>query len=191
MCLFQVCLVLIGARNVPTRQTEPTLFVRLKVLNKCKSFELDTYEVPTSSDPVWRRVFMMRFEVGTEGLILQLHSSRVGMFSSGSKLLGEANLTWATLLASPSLSIRTWLPLSKRNFTCISSSAQAPIELDISASVTPPVMAPYLLRAVKAPDNDLHGSLQKTQENRPLTSRIVLDHADREIFFVQAQSVLS
>ncbi|CAK9206020.1 unnamed protein product [Sphagnum troendelagicum] len=184
----QVCLVLIGARNVPTRQTEPTLFVRVKVLNKCKSFELDTYEVPTSSDPVWRRVFMMRFEVGTEGLILQLHSSRMGMFSSGSKLLGEANLTWATLLASPSLSIRTWLPLSKRNFFGISSSAQAPIELDISASVTPPVIAPYLLRAVKAQDNDLHGSLQKTQENHPLTSRIVLDHADREIFFVQAQS---
>jgi hypothetical protein len=134
---------------------------------------------------------MMRFEVGTEGLILQLHSSRMGMFSSGSKLLGEANLTWATLLASPSLSIRTWLPLSKRNFFGISSSAQATIELDISASVTPPVIAPYLLRAVKAQDNDLHGSLQKTQENHPLTSRIVLDHADREIFFVQAQSVLS
>ena len=165
--VFQVCLALLGAKDVPVRKAGPTLFVRAKILQKCPSFKLDTYEVPTYSDPVWRQIYVLKFERSTQGLLLQLRSTSSGIFASGSKLLGEVILTWDTLLSSPTLSVKEWFPLRK-------GKSSVPPVLHVSASITPPIAAPYLLRTLKT------GQDRVIKEGSYYEFRNVFDHVDQE-----------
>jgi hypothetical protein len=167
-------LALLGAKDVPVRKAGPTLFVRVKLLQKYPSFELDTYEVPTYSDAVWRQIYTLKFESSTQGLLLQLRSTTSGRFSSGSKLLGEVTLTWDTLLSSTTLSVKEWFPLRK------GKSSVSPT-LHVSASITPPVAAPYLLRTLKA------GQDRVLKEESNYEFRNVFDHVDRERLIVCIQ----
>lgn len=169
--VFQVCLALLGAMDVPVRKAGPTLFIRAKLLQKGPSFKLDTYEVPTYSDPVWRQLYTLKFESSTQGLLLQLRSTSSGIFSSGSKLLGEMTLTWDTLLSSPTLSVKEWFPLMKGK-SSVSST------LHVSASITPPVPAPYLLRTLKAGQDGV------SKQGSYHAYRSVFDHVDKERFMV-------
>lgn len=174
--VFQVCLAFIGARGVPVKKAGPTLFVRAKLLQKDPDFKLDTYEVPTYADPVWRQIYTLKFERSTGGLLLQLRSTSSGLFSSGSKLLGETILTWDTLLSSPTLSVKEWFPLMKRK-SSVSST------LHVSASITPPVTAPFLLRfnSFKAGQDGV------SKEGHYQAYRYVLDHVNKERFTVSIQ----
>lgn len=174
--VFQVCLAFIEARGVPVKKAGPTLFVRAKLLQKDLDFKLDTYEVPTYADPVWRQIYTLKFERSTGGLLLQLRSTSSGLFSSGSKLLGETILTWDTLLSSPTLSVKEWFPLMKRK-SSVSST------LHVSASITPPVAAPFLLRfySFKAGQDGV------SKEGPYQAYRNVLDHVNKERFTVSIQ----
>ena len=182
---LQVCLVLLGAKDVPINRVGPTLFIRIKVLRKCGSFSVDTHEVPTYPDPVWRKMYMFKFETSTEGVVLQLRSTSTGLFSTTSKLLGEAYLTWDDLLASPSLSIRKWLPLNKRKFSPFSATTSPTCTaLNVSASITPPIAAPYLLRTL-----DESGQIYNAKDGAFDAERIVFDHTDKEIITVRLKYV--
>ncbi|KAG0565461.1 hypothetical protein KC19_8G192000 [Ceratodon purpureus] len=170
----QVCLALLGAKDVPIKKAGPTLFVRAKLLQKCPSFKLDTYEVPTYSDTVWRQIYTLKFDSSTEGLLLQLRSTSSGIFSTGSKLLGEVALTWKTLLSSPTLSVKEWFSLRKGK-SLVSSA------LHVSASITPPVAAPYLLRTLKT------GQDRVLKDGSNYEFRNVFDHVDQERLMVCIQ----
>lgn len=167
-------MALLGAKAVPVRKVGPTLFVRAKLLQKCPSFKLDTYEVPTYSDTVWRQIYTLKFESSTQGLLLQLRSTSSGILSSGSKLLGEVTLTWDTLLSSPTLSVKEWFPLRK------GKSSVSPA-LHVSASITPPVAAPYLLRTLKT------GQDRVLKDGSIYEFRNVFDHVDQERLMVCIQ----
>lgn len=183
--VLQVCLVLLGAKDVPVNRVGPTLFIRIKVLRKCGSFSIDTHEVPTYADPVWRKLYMFKFETSTEGVVLQLRSTSTGFFSTASKLLGEAYLTWDDLLASPSLSIRKWLPLNRRKFSPFSATMNpTSTALNVSASITPPVAAPYLLRTL-----DESAQIYNAKDGAFDAERIVFDHTDKEMITVRLKYV--
>lgn len=167
-------MALLGAKDVPVKKAGPTLFVRAKLLQKGPSFKLDTFEVPTYSDPVWRQLYTLKFESSTQGLLLQLRSTSSGIFSSGSKLLGEMILTLDTLLSSPTLSVKKWFPLMK------GKSSVSPT-LHVSASITPPVSAPFLLRTIKAGQDGV------SKEGSYHAYRSVFDHVDKERFMVCIQ----
>lgn len=175
MCMsFQVCLALLGARDVSVKKAGPTLFVRIQLLQRCPSFKLDTYEVPTYSDPVWRQLYTFKFETSTQGLLLQLRSTSSGILSSCSKLLGEMILTWDTLLSSPTLSVKKWFTLTK-------GKSSPPPSLHVSASITPPVAAPYLLRTLEVSQDRV------LKEGSFYSFRNVFDHADNERLMLHIQ----
>jgi hypothetical protein len=89
-------------------------------------------------------------------------------------LLGETTLKWDTLLSSPSLSVKEWFPLKKGR------SSVSPT-LHISASITPPVAAPFLLRTLKA------GQDRVFKEGSYHVYRNVFDHVDKDRFMVCIQ----
>lgn len=144
--------------------------------------------MPTSSDPEWKQMLMLHFETSTEGIVLELLSSPAGFLKSlkDYKLIGEAILTWQTLLASASLSVMSWLPLSSHKLSYHSKSMKPPA-LQVSSSITPPIVAPYLCRTVKAPATDDHRRtlFKKGHHEGRWITRTVLDHADKEIFVVR------
>ena len=128
---------------------------------------------------------MFKFETSTEGVILQLRSTSTGLFSTASKLLGEAYLTWNDLLASPSLSIRKWLPLNKRKFLPFSATTSPMCTaLNVLASITPPIAAPYLLRTL-----DESAQIYNAKDGAFDAERIVFDHTDKEIITVRLKYV--
>ena len=128
---------------------------------------------------------MFKFETSTEGVVLQLRSTSTGLFSTTPKLLGEAYLTWEDLLASPSLSIRKWLPLNKRKFSPFSATTSPMCTaLNVSASITPPIAAPYLLRTL-----DENAQIYNAKDGAFDAERIVFDHTDKEMITVRLKYV--
>lgn len=189
----QLSLNIFGAKNVPDcKRSGPRVFVRLKGMNRCGSFSLNTHEVEITSQPRWKQPpWILHLETSVEGVILELRMRKTSRFGAGLKrtsiLLGEVHVPFNLLLASPTLSAHDWLWL--HNDDQIWELQKKPPALEIAASIAPPVPAPYLLRCVNGRTTDdgfrvVTERWSQSQMGRWLT-RSVLDHRGTAVFTVR------
>jgi hypothetical protein len=181
----QVFLAVIAVRNIPASRKDK-LFVRLKMQNKASSFHLDSVPMPASSQVTMNQQWTFEVEASTGGFILGLwlERSKKHLFkpmSSHIKDLGQVHFSWRKLLESPSLAYNGWVNIEN------SSSWKQKPSLFISVSVTPPQVAPQLMRTINSvPTDDAGSMLASTQEQREVwLTRIVLDHANREVCMIR------
>lgn len=189
----QMSIKILGAKNIPVKNSGARVFVSLRALKNCGNFELNTAEVEISEQTRWKQgAWMLGFETSVEGIILELRMRKPcrlmrGGLQKKSKLLGEVHIPFNMLLASPTLSALDWLSLHKEDQ--IWDLQKKPPALEISASITPPVTSPFLLRAVTAKTTDdnfqeLTDRWRHVQSGRWLT-RSVLDHRGHDIYTVR------
>ena len=188
----QISISILGAKNVPLKHSGARLFVRLSALKNCGNFELNTGEVEISEQPRFKQAaWTLTFQMCVEGMILELRMRKPCRLRGGlkkkSKLVGEVHLPFNMLLASPTLSALDWLALHKEDQ--IWDLQKKPPALEVSASITPSVTSPYLLRAVTAKTTDdnfqvLNDRYRHIQQGRWLT-RTVLDHRGNGVYTVR------
>ncbi|KAG8363863.1 hypothetical protein BUALT_Bualt19G0066800 [Buddleja alternifolia] len=173
--LIEVCisvkLTLNTKRDISTRE-----FLRLRMVKCHKELKMDKPIDNFTSGP-WKKAWHLYCEFGTKGTIVELRH-RGGRFLKGSALQDSVLFTWNDLLRAPSLT----------------SGNEIDQRLRITASITPPVQASYLLKCVPDRVTDNSGAMisdvilrmnnYRPQEGRWL-SRTVLDHAGRECFVVR------
>ena len=157
---------------------------------KASSFQLDTAAAPLSSEVTWNQKWTFGVEMSTKGLILVLRLRRSNTIKQilqfrrpRTKVLGKLHLSWKKVLESPSLAYNGWVTLERSNYQKPGAS------LFISVSVTPPQLAPQLLRTINSVATDDTGTMQtwvRKQPGRWLT-RTVLDHANREVFIIRVR----
>ena len=157
---------------------------------KSSSFQLETPAVPLSSEVTWNQKWAFGVEISTEGLTLALQFRRSKNFTeilrsrhSRTMVLGELHLSWRKVLESPSLAYNGWVSLESSNY-------QKPVpSLFISVSLTPPQLAPQLLRTIKSLATDDTGTMQNwvDKHSERWLSRTVLDHANREVFIIRVR----
>jgi hypothetical protein len=189
----QMRIDILGARNVPApKRSGPRVFVRMRAMRECGSFEMSTPEVEVSEQPRWTQgPWTVSFEAAVEGVVLELRMRKSCLLGGGLKkkstLLGEAHIPFNMLMASPTLSALDWLSLHKDDQ--IWELRKKPPALEIAASITPPVAAPYLFRAVNAKTTDdnfqeVTERWRHSQMGRWLT-RTVLDHRGIGVYTVR------
>lgn len=190
---LQVRINILGAQNVPAaKRSGPRIFVRLRAMRKCGSFEMNTTDVEISEQPRWTQgPWTLSFETSVEGVVLELRMRKPCLLGGGLKkkstLLGEAHIPFNMLMSSPTLSALDWLSLHKDDQ--IWDLHKKPPALEIAASITPPIAAPYLFRALNAKttaDNfqEVTERWRHSQIGRWLT-RTVLDHRGRAVYTVR------
>ena len=176
---------------MPLKRAGPLLFVRMRPMRNAGKFQMNTAEVETSALARWNQApWMLNFETSVEGIVLELRTRKtclLGGLKKSSQLLGEVQVPFRLLLASPTLSALDWLSLHKDEQ--IWDLNNKPPALEIAASITPPLPSPYLLRGINAKttdDNfqDLTDRWRHIQMGRWLT-RSVLDHKGKDIFTVR------
>lgn len=150
-------------------------FVRLQVLRCHRELKLDK-PVSAISHDSWQKAWHLYCEFGTKGFVVELRR-RGSSCLRGATLKGTISFHWNDLLRAPSLTLK------RENEG-----------LRVSASITPPVQAAYLLKCVPDRVTDDSGAMIsdvilrlnrfRPQEGRWL-SRTVLDHAGRECFVVR------
>ena len=190
---MQLCVNVLGVRNLPANKSGSHVFVCMKGMNNCGDFQLTTSEFDndTVASP-----WMMHCEKSTEGVVFELRSRRpTGLLKSltGSKLLGEVRIAFATLLASPTLAIQAWYAVTKKsggNPILYDLDTKPPAVL-LAASITPPVSSPYLLRAVNGKvQSDIFDRVKESKRawhtGRWMT-RIILDHRSEEKYLVRVR----
>ncbi|KAG0620699.1 hypothetical protein M758_4G236500 [Ceratodon purpureus] len=193
----QMRINILGAKNVPApKRSGPRIFVRMRAMRKCGSFETNTPEVEISEQPRWKQgPWTLSFETSVEGVVLELRMRKSCLLGGGLKkkstLLGEAHIPFNMLMASPTLSALDWLSLHKDDQ--IWDLQKKPPALEIAASITPPVSAPYLFRAVNAKTTDdnfqeVSERWRHSQMGRWLT-RTVLDHRGKAIYTVRIRKL--
>lgn len=184
--VLEVCVHVKSALNSENLQgTADDLFLGMKMMESCKSFKHQVSVKSYRYDTVWHKLWWMQCEVSTKGLVIELKSHTIKCFGA-STLLGQVSVSWKelekeTLLASEK-------PLIMKN-TNHSSNPWI-----ILASITPPVQAPYLFKALldRVTDDDgamiskrmLRLNKYKPQEGRWM-SRTVLNHAGKECFVIR------
>lgn len=191
----QTQIAVLGGRNVRVSpKSRSILSVRLRVLDNCKVLKLKTPEVTASSDPVWRHVWSLECETATKGLLFELRKEpRPGFLSKlkSTRILGRVDVTWASLLASPTLALDQFFPLLD---STVGADGKPPA-LRLSISVTPPAHGPFLLRTEPLGKLNLtddkgdevlnrHPKSGVPQAGRWL-SRTVVDHAGKEVYAVR------
>lgn len=171
-----------------SRKSRSTLSVRLRVLDNCEVLKLRTPRVLASPDPVWKHVWNLECETVTKGLLFELRKEPGGGFLSklkSSQILGRVEVPWATLLASPTLALDQFFPLSLPT----AAADGKPPALRLSVSVTPPTQCPFLLRTepLGKSTDDLADEvlIGRHPQSGPQTgrwlSRTVVDHAGKEV----------
>ena len=151
---------------------------------------MDTPAVPLSSEVTWNQKWTFGVEISTKGLILVLRLRRSNTIKQilqfkrpRTKVLGKLHLSWKKVLESPSLAYNGWVTLESSNYQKPEPS------LFISVSLTPPQLAPQLLRTIKALPTDNTGTMQNMVDKHSgrWLSRTVLDHANREVFIIRVR----
>jgi hypothetical protein len=176
-----------ASRNVPTK-LEGKLSARLKMQSKASSFHLDTMAVSLSSDVTWNQHWIFEVEKSTKGIILELqHKRTIGNvlihMHSRTKTLGTISLPWQKVLESPSLSYDGWVNLESDSGHTLEPS------LFISVSLTPPQVAPRLLRTINAIPTDDTATMLSSSHKPPglWLTRVVLDHANMEVCIIRVR----
>lgn len=149
--------------------------LRLRMVRCHRELKL---EKPISDFPyaTWQKAWHLYCEFGTKGVVLELRR-RGGSCFKGTSVQETVTFHWNDLLRAPSLTL-------EKEYQ----------QVDIVASITPPVQAPYLLKCVPDRVTDDSGAMisdvilrmnqYRPQEGRWL-SRTVLDHAGRECFVIR------
>lgn len=188
----QLCVNVLGVRNLPPNKSGSHVFVCMKGMKHCGDFQLTTSEV---DNIMVTSPWMMHCEKSTEGVVFELWSHPTGFFKSltGSKLLGEVRISFTTLLASPTFAIQGWYAMSKKSggHPILYDLDHKPPAVKLAASITPPVSAPYLLRAVNGKvQSDIFDHVEESTRawhmGRWMT-RIVLDHYSEEKYLVRVR----
>ncbi|KAM2625836.1 hypothetical protein TB1_032643 [Malus domestica] len=174
--LLEVC-VLVRLRDKTKVMQEDTKrnILRLRMVRCHRELKL---EKPISDFPyaTWQKAWHLYCEFGTKGVVLELRR-RGGSCFKGTSVQETVTFHWNDLLRAPSLTL-------EKEYQ----------QVDIFASITPPVQAPYLLKCVPDRVTDDSGAMisdvilrmnqYRPQEGRWL-SRTVLDHAGRECFVIR------
>ena len=183
---LQVCIHVKGAKaQAKLEAGEHELVLRLRMMEACKSLQQC---VPVSSymfDNVWHQAFLMQCEVSSNGLILELRSHRVACLKGVSQRLGKVALTWKEL--------ETEVLFAKKNPLSIKSTDIMESFITLT-SITPPVQAPYLLKALNDRVTDDTGAMLskrigRLNKHEPQRGRwiswTVLDHTGNECFIIR------
>jgi hypothetical protein len=156
--------------------------------SKASSFHLDTVAASLSSEVTWNQQWIFEVETSTEGIILELRLKRsieqmLIHMSSRTKILGRIPFPWQKVLESPSLSYNGWVNLESDNGQKLEPS------LFLSVSLTPPQVAPQLLRIINSiPTDDTCRMVYLGYEPAGLwLTRVVLDHANREVAIIRVR----
>ncbi|KAL1339692.1 hypothetical protein AAHE18_U057800 [Arachis hypogaea] len=151
-------------------------FIRLRTIRCHSELKLDK---SISSFPYdsWKKAWHLYCEFGTKGVIIE-YRRQGGSCLKGSTLQDTVSFSWNDLLRADSLT----------------SEKKISQRVNIVASITPPVQAPYLLKCVPDRVTDDSGAMisdvilkmnsYHPQEGRWL-SRTVLDHAGRVCFVIR------
>eukprot|EP00250_Pteridium_aquilinum_P017833 c23794_g1_i1 orf=101-2452(+) len=171
---MEVFITLQRARNLHTSH-ESMLAVRILFKNKCSMLELETPWIKGAHNPEWNDFWAFQCEEATGGIRLELRSRDLTCCNlvTTSRLIGWVDFSWQTLLNSPTLSWDGWVPLQMKSKL---EYDQKPTSLRISASITPPIAAPFLLR--------IEPSLLSKRKKGCL-SKIVYDHRNKKSFTVK------
>jgi hypothetical protein len=180
-------MVVIAGRNIPASE-KGKLSVRLEMQKKAPSFFLDSVAARSSSEVAWNQQWTFGVEASTEAFVLKLQLRRskkqvLRCMSSRTEVLGAVCFPWWKVLELPSLAYNGWVDLE-------SSSDQTPKpSLFISVSITPPQVAPQLMRTIKSIPTDDTGAMRIWVWRAPglWLTRIVLDHASREVFMIRVR----
>ncbi|KAI5082204.1 hypothetical protein GOP47_0001947 [Adiantum capillus-veneris] len=184
--IMQVYLTILRADGLPKKQGG--IQVCLQLQKKCSAFKLKTPLIPSMSEPVWMHTWKFQAEKSTEGFLLELlrrHSRSVVQMFKGSDVLGYTSLSWESLLSTPTLSYSGWLSLTSP----VSSVTKGP-SLYVSVSLTPPQPAPQLFRLINSIPTDDKGYMgmgSLFHRSGCWLTRIVLDHANRQLFIIRAR----
>lgn len=164
------------------------LFVRMRMMEACKFLRQDVQIQSYQYDMAWHKLWWMQCEVSSKGLVLELRSHTTKCLGAPwfSKLLGQATLIWKELESEANLASEKPLAMKKRSHVSESWI--------ILTSITPPIQAPYLLKAFSDQVTDDAGAMlskmmlrlnkYKPQEGRWM-SRTVLNHAGKECFIIR------
>ncbi|XP_024383677.1 glycine-rich domain-containing protein 1 [Physcomitrium patens] len=197
--IVHVCIFMKREKNLQrnVKVDIESLFVRLRAKEAHKLLKIDTPIVlHTASELHWEMLCLLQCEVATVGVVLELRCHVKGCLRTlkQSKLIGSTLLTWGNLQNCPMLSTETVLALNdKMRAAAVKERSQAP-ELRLSASITPPVQGPYLLKTVPDRVTDDAGAMlsnlilrmnkYQPQQGRWIT-RTVLNHFGRECFVIR------
>ncbi|KAH9300474.1 hypothetical protein KI387_012057 [Taxus chinensis] len=186
--IMEVLLEVVNVKNIPENQ-EDALFVRYYKQSNCNdnSHGVDAKEVQISSKSKWKQVATFRCEAsGVLSFELRSQSSSTSEKNDCSKVLGYVSISLHTLLDSPTFSLEDWFPLSTER----QSNDSKPISVHLALSVTPPIIAPYLLQAARSHPidrkNQILQHIWRTKQAKKVTR--FLDHAKNEIFTVQTRT---
>lgn len=170
------------------QETADDLFLGVRTIESCKKFKHRISAKGHTHDTVWHKVTSMQCDVSTKGLIFDLTCYTLKCFETPffSTLLGQVTISWKELEKAALLTI-------EKNFT-MKSASQGSSPWTILASITPPVQAPYLFKALLDQVTDDDGAMiskrmmrcnkYKPQEGRWM-SRTVLNHAGEECFIIR------
>lgn len=187
--VLEVCVHVKSALRRETLQNRSDrLFLRLQTMDACRNFK---HQVPAETyrnDTFWHKLWCMQCEANTKGVVVDLISNGTDCLVAPffSKVLGQVTESWKELEKEPFLEREK--PLAMKNTSLVSDG------WIILTSITPPVQAPYLFKALLDRVTDDSGAMiskkvlklnkNKPQEGRWM-SRTVVDHAGRECFIIR------
>ncbi|XP_057865152.1 glycine-rich domain-containing protein 2 isoform X2 [Cryptomeria japonica] len=186
--IVEVLLEVVSVRNIPKDQ-DGVLFVRYYKQRNCneKRLVVDAKEIQISSLSKWKQLGTFRCEANGD-LIFELISQSSSTLEKNKcfKVLGHVSISLHTLLDSPTFSLENWFPLS----TDMQPNDSKPLSLHIALSVTPPIIAPYLLQADRLDPitrkKQILQLIRRTKQAKKMTR--FLDHGKNEIFTVQTRT---
>ncbi|MED6134293.1 hypothetical protein PIB30_035760 [Stylosanthes scabra] len=151
-------------------------FIRLRTIRCHSELKLDK-SISSFSHDSWKKAWHLYCEFGTKGVIIEYRRQGSSCLK-GSSLQDSVSFSWNDLLRADSLT----------------SEKKISQHVNLVASITPPVQAPYLLKCVPDRVTDDSGAMisdvilkmnsYRPQEGRWL-SRTVLDHAGRVCFVIR------
>lgn len=151
-------------------------FLRLRMIRCHSELKLDK-AISSFSFDSWKKAWHLYCEFGSKGVMIE-NRRHGGNCLKGSRLQDSVSFHWNDLLRAHSLTLEK----------------EVSRQVNVVASLTPPVQAPYLLKCVPDRVTDDSGAMisdvflkmnsYRPQEGRWL-SRTVLDHAGRVCFVIR------
>ncbi|KAI5064456.1 hypothetical protein GOP47_0021126 [Adiantum capillus-veneris] len=188
--VLEVCVhIKSAARREQSQKRADQLFLRMQMVDACRNFKHHVSVEKYRHDTVWHKLWSMQCEASTKGIVVDLIANVSACLVApifSKKVLGQVTVSWNELEKEPLLESAKSLTMKK--------SSHVSDTLVVLTSITPPVQAPYLLKALLDRVTDNTGAMiskkvlrlnkNEPQEGRWIT-RTVLDHAGRECFIIR------
>ncbi|KAH7388396.1 hypothetical protein KP509_16G074000 [Ceratopteris richardii] len=186
--VVEVCIHFRSVLNSKIPEDGDSLFLRVRTMQACRKFRNQISLEGYGSNASWQKLWCMQCEVSTQGIVIDLILKGANCFIAPliSKKLDQITVSWKELQKRPCFESEQ--TLKTRNKGHVSDSVM------VLSSITPPIQAPYLLRALLDRVTDDTGAMiskkiVRINKNKPQVgrwmSRTVLDHAGRECFIIR------